>query len=229
MDNPFPFSVVLFDLDGTIIDSAPGVILALQDTILELGRPAPSPQELRSWLGPPLPLSFTTHLGIKSTELASALRIFAAKYSAAGAFQSHVYPGMREVLRGVWDAGIPSSTATSKIESHAKLVLDHFSLSPYLNFITGASEDETRSAKTLVVQDALTRLHESGADISRPVLIGDRHHDVDGGLDNGVPTIMAAWGYGSPSEHAGSIDVAARPEDLVGLLGIQAGPLAPAW
>jgi phosphoglycolate phosphatase len=84
--------------------------------------------------------------------------------------------------------------------------------------ITGASEDEVRSAKADVVEEALKRLTAIGADISRPVMVGDRHHDVIGAGAHNVPTIFVRWGYGAPAEEVGTIGVATTAAELGALL-----------
>lgn len=86
--------------------------------------------------------------------------------------------------------------------------------------LTGASDDEVRSAKADVVAEALRRLAADGVDLSAPVMIGDRHHDIEGAAVHGLPTIFAAWGYGSPDEAAVAVATAAHPDDLRPLLGL---------
>ena len=99
--------------------------------------------------------------------------------------------------------GIPMSLATSKPELPATNMLNTYGLRQYFDVITGASEDESRSAKADVVAEALRRLAAIGADVSRPVMVGDRIHDVEGAAAHNVPTIYVEWGYGSPAEQAG--------------------------
>jgi phosphoglycolate phosphatase len=91
----------------------------------------------------------------------------------------------------------------------------------YLDLITGASDDEVRNTKADVVAEALRRLRERGADVSRPVLIGDRHHDVEGAAEHDVPTILVTWGYGEPSEHVGAVAVASDVREVADLLGVE--------
>ncbi|BDZ48763.1 hypothetical protein GCM10025867_10040 [Frondihabitans sucicola] len=220
MTSSFPYSVVLFDLDGTIADSAPGITSTLASTLEQLGLPVPAPAQLLEWVGPPLPDSFTAKVGLTGDALEEAMQIYRKQYLAHGALDSTIFPGMEEVLRRAHEAGIPSSLATSKPERPATLMLDHYGLSRYLDVITGASDDEVRSAKADVVEEALVRLRDRGFDLSRPVLIGDRHHDVEGAAVHDVPTIFVEWGYGSPAEQAGSIAVAADTDELLELLGL---------
>ncbi len=215
-----PYSAVLFDLDGTIVDSAPGITATLAYTFERLGLPVPTPAALLAWVGPPIMDSFRDLAGLDLADAHRALDIYREKYLADGAYDATVYPGVGEVLRAIHAAGIPLSLATSKPETPARAVLEHFHLIEPFDHLTGASDDEVRSAKKDVVEEAMRRLAGSGADLSTPVLVGDRHHDVEGAASHGVPTIFVTWGYGSPAEAAGAVAVVDTPEQLLGVLGL---------
>jgi phosphoglycolate phosphatase len=213
-----PYSCILFDLDGTIVDSAPGITATLAYMFEQLGKPIPTPSELLKYVGPPLLDSFRDYAGFDAEESAVALAIYREKYLNVGAYDATQYPGVGLVLKAVHESPIPMSLATSKPETPATLILEHFNLARYFDIITGASDDEVRSAKKDVVAEALIRLAAMGADISRPVLVGDREHDVHGAAANNVPTIFVEWGYGSVAEQAGSIATVSTPEELRRLL-----------
>jgi len=213
-----PYSCILFDLDGTIVDSAPGITATLAYMFEQLGKPIPTPSELLKYVGPPLLDSFRDYAGFDTEESAVALAVYREKYLNVGAYDATQYPGVGIVLKAVHDSPIPMSLATSKPETPATLILEHFNLARYFDIITGASDDEVRSAKKDVVAEALIRLEAMGADISRPVLVGDREHDVHGAAANDVPTIFVEWGYGSVAEQAGSIATVSTPEELQRLL-----------
>jgi phosphoglycolate phosphatase len=213
-----PFTSILFDLDGTIIDSAPGITATLAYTFATMGWPVPSPAELLAYVGPPILDSFRDRGGMTLGEAAEALAIYRPRYLESGALNSTVFPGVPEVLEAVHAAGIPLSLATSKPETPATLMLSHFGLLGYFDIITGASDDEVRSSKEDVVAEALVRLAAIGADLSRPVLVGDREHDIAGAAANSVPTIFADWGYGAAAEQFGSQAVAHTPAELQTLL-----------
>jgi len=213
-----PYSCILFDLDGTIVDSAPGITATLAYMFEQLGKPIPTPSELLKYVGPPLLDSFRDYAGFDAEESAVALAVYREKYLNVGAYDATQYPGVGLVLKAVHESPIPMSLATSKPETPATLILEHFNLARYFDIITGASEDEVRSAKKDVVAEALIRLAAMGADISRPVLVGDREHDVQGAAANNVPTIFVEWGYGSPAEQVGSVAVVKTPEELQRLL-----------
>jgi phosphoglycolate phosphatase len=213
-----PFTSILFDLDGTIVDSAPGITATLAYTFETMGLPVPTPAELLAYVGPPILDSFRDRAGMSLGEAAEALAIYRPRYLESGALDSTVFPGVADVLRAVHAAGVPLSLATSKPETPATFMLSHFGLLDQFDIITGASDDEVRSSKEDVVAEALVRLAAFGADLSRPVLVGDREHDVEGAAANGVPTIFVDWGYGSPAEQAGSIALAHTPTELQALL-----------
>ena len=213
-----PFTSILFDLDGTIVDSAPGITATLTYTFETMGLRVPSPAELLAYVGPPILDSFRDRAGMSLGEAAEALAIYRPRYLDSGALNSTVFPGVPDVLRAVHAARIPLSLATSKPETPATFMLSHFGLLDEFDIITGASDDEVRSSKQDVVAEALVRLTAFGADLSRPVLVGDREHDIEGAAANGVPTIFVDWGYGSAAEQAGSIAVARTPADLQALL-----------
>ena len=215
-----PYSAVLFDLDGTIVDSAPGITATLAYTFERLGLPIPTPAELLRWVGPPILDSFRDLAGFDAEQSQRALEIYREKYLAVGVYDASLYPGVGAVLHAIHAAGIPLSLATSKPETPARAVLEHFGLIEPFDELTGASDDEVRSAKKDVVEEALRRLEAGGADLTHTVLIGDRHHDVDGAAHHGVPTIFVTWGYGSPAEAAGAIAVVDTPQQLLEELGL---------
>jgi phosphoglycolate phosphatase len=211
------WSCVLFDLDGTITDSAAGITSTLSHTLQTMGKPVPTPAQLVAFVGPPIMDGFAA-LGLNEEESRTALRLYRARYQARGALDSAVFPGMEEALDAIRSAGLPIALATSKPESQAVRMLEHYGLVDRFTFIGGASEDETRSEKADVVAYVLENLRALGVDLRSPVMVGDRVHDVEGAAANGVPTIFADWGYGSETERAGSIAVAKAPRDLARLL-----------
>jgi phosphoglycolate phosphatase len=214
------WTAVLWDLDGTIVDSAPGITATLAWTFERLGMPIPSPTEMLAWVGPPLLDAFRELAGLDDAGAQEALAIYRDRYREVGVFQAAPYPGVPALLREVHAAGIPTSLATSKPESLARAILEREGLLGELDVITGASEDERRSAKADVVALAVQRLGEAGFDASRPVLVGDRHHDVLGAAERDVPTIFVTWGYGAPEESAGSVAIAHDVGELRRELGL---------
>jgi phosphoglycolate phosphatase len=212
------YSAILFDLDGTIMDSAPGITSTLSYTFERLGLPAQPPAELLRYVGPPIMDSFRDYAGMDLATAQHALEIYREKYLNDGAYDSTVYPGLPQLLKRLGESPLPMSLATSKPETPATLMLEHFALANCFDVITGASDDEVRSSKQDVVAEALVRLDALGADMSNPVLIGDRVHDMEGAALNGIPAIFVTWGYGTVAEQAGAVSVVDTPEELGRLL-----------
>jgi phosphoglycolate phosphatase len=209
------FTCILFDLDGTIVDSAPGITATLEYTFERLGFAPLSSEELIAFVGPPILDSFRDIAKLTPEQSAEALVIYREKYLNDGAYDATAFPGVGGVLKKIHESPLLMSLATSKPELPATLILEHFNLARYFDVITGASADEVRSAKADVVEEALVRLDALGADLSRPVLIGDRIHDIEGAAAHGVPTILVEWGYGTEAEHEGALDVVGTPAELI--------------
>lgn len=214
------YSAVLFDLDGTILDSAPGVFHCFEHTFRMLHREAPSREVMRPFLGPPLATTFGDIVGLSGDELDRAIAIYRSEYAAGGAITADLYPGVIDVVRAVRAAGIPVALATSKAESGVRMVLDHFGLNDDFDVLGTASDDESRTSKADVVQFARDSLDEAGADVSNLILVGDRIHDVEGAAVHGIDTVLVEWGYGTPDEWAEAAAAVATPADLRNFLGV---------
>ena len=213
------YTAVLFDLDGTIVDSAPGIFHCFEHTFRMMHREAPSREAMRPFLGPPLEETFRDSLGMTGDDLDRAVAIYRAEYAAGGAITAELYPGVIEVVRAVRAAGIPVALATSKVESGVRMVLRHFELDEDFDVLGTASDDDVRSAKADVVRFALDALDEAGADISRVVLVGDRIHDVEGAAIHGVDSVLVQWGYGTEDEWSEATATVATVEGLRKFLG----------
>lgn len=214
------YTAILLDLDGTVTDSAPGITDTLAFTFDALGLPVPDQAELLRYVGPPILDSFRDLAGMNLAQRMHALEVYRERYLDRGAYDATLYPGMGELVRDIAAAGIPLSLATSKPELPATLMLEHFTIAHHFDIITGASADEVRSAKADVVAEALTRLRALDADLTRPIMIGDRVHDVEGAAANGIPTLAVSWGYGTADEFAHARAVAHDVDELRALLGL---------
>jgi phosphoglycolate phosphatase len=211
---PEPYTVALVDLDGTLVDSAPGITGTLATTLTRMGLPVPPPAKLVAFVGPPILDGLRDLAGLDPEQSRAALSIYRGIYRETGAYDATVYPGVREALTALRDGGLPLALATSKPEMQAARILQHFGLDDLFTVVAGASEDEVRSEKAAVITWALEQLEDRGIDVRRPVMIGDRIHDVEGAAAHGIPTVFAEWGYGSPEEAACAAASIASPADL---------------
>ncbi|PCE15743.1 phosphatase [Microbacterium sp. SZ1] len=197
-----PYSCVLWDVDGTIVDASVGILRRLNVALTHFGRPAPTREELIHWIGPPMFDSFQAQAGMTPEQATEAVSFYRTLGKADGyTTDIATYVGVPEILRDVHAAGIPQATASSKPEIQVDAIVDFLELRPYFVTTVGATPDEaTLATKTDIVAEALRRLAAHGIDISRPVLIGDRHHDVEGGAANDVPVIFVDWGFSDSHE-----------------------------
>lgn len=215
------FSCILWDVDGTIADASRGMFARLTTVLESFGRPTPTTDELALWMGPPMLESFQLRAGMSPEEAQEALTTYRGLSSGESyAASVDLYPGVPEIVRAVAAAGVPQSTASTKPEVQVRAILDHFGLLPDFTALSGARSgiEGQLDGKAFVVERALERLAAAGADISRPVLIGDRHHDVDGGAEHDIPVIFVEWGFGLAEEAAGAIHHAMTPEELRALI-----------
>ena len=213
------YEVVFLDLDGTITDSKPGVLTSVKYALRKMGKPIPSEAELNNFIGPPLVDSFEKYCGMNNEEANRATDIYREYYVGQdGLFDAVVYDGVEEMLKTLNAAGKRVIVATAKPEEMAQSVLAHFNLTQYFEYIAGASMDETRNNKTEVIKYAL----EIGdiTDLSQVVMVGDRHHDMEGAAANGIGSIGVLYGYGDEAELIGSGAgaLAATPQEAAAII-----------
>lgn len=204
---------ILFDLDGTVTDSATGIINSVVYALEKLGIDAPDRSTLYSFVGPPLWDSFEKNFNLTRETADTAVKYFREYYSEKGVYENEVYRGVENLLRLLKDTGKIVVLATSKAEFFAEKVLEHFDLKQYFSFIAGSKFDGTRIKKDEVISYAL---EECGIDARLAVMIGDREHDVDGAIKNSLDSIGVLYGYGDMNElqSAGAMYLANNAEEL---------------
>ena len=220
MPHRSPFTCILWDVDGTIIDASEGILRRLATTLDHFGFPPPTRDELVHWIGPPMYESMQTNLGVTAELAAEAVTYYRSVGKAEGyTAGARLIDGIGELIVDLDAAGIPQATASSKPEVQVVALMEHFDLDTHLVAIAGATPDEkTLSRKADIIGESLRRLEAAGVDTSRPVLIGDRHHDVEGGAEQGVPVIFVRWGFSWPHESEGAqaaVDTVAGLRDLL--------------
>jgi phosphoglycolate phosphatase len=208
---------ILFDLDGTLTASGPGILASVRHALDRLGEPEPPDEVLGQFIGPPLLDSFEHLCGMDRAQAWAAVLAYREHYAEQGQFQNSVYDGIVETLAALAGAGRVLAVATSKAEVYAASILEHFGLVPFFSTIVGSQLDGTRTAKAEVVAEALARL---GTGAGTAVMVGDRRQDVAGARAVGIPCVGALWGYGSAAElcDAGADALAETPTDLISLL-----------
>jgi len=213
---------VLLDLDGTISDSSLGIARSLQHAFAECGFEPPSDEAVRAVIGPPFEVSFPS-LGVPTSEIERVVLAYRERYEDIGLFENEVYPGVAEMLGELGDAGYTLAIATAKPEPTAIRIVEHFGFTDHFVLQAGATVEvgSSRRTKAQVITHALAVLAEDDGgvgDRDRVVMVGDRDHDVEGALHNGIDCIGVSWGFGSHEElyGAGAALVVDSPAEVVG-------------
>lgn len=192
--------LVLLDLDGTLVDSLPGITASVATALAEHGLPVPDTAGLRTFVGPPMPASMRAH-AVPEDQLTDVIATYRRHFTAGGMWDSSVFPGIPAQLEALRRAGCTLAVATSKPEVYARPICDRYGLSALVDGVYGAPLDHVPSTKATVIAHALTELGiDPTADGRRTLMVGDRHHDVTGAAEHGIPCLGVAWGYAEPGE-----------------------------
>ena len=164
---PTRYELVLLDLDGTLTDSAPGILASVRHAYAALGLPVPAEPVLRGFVGPPLAESFLAH-GVPAGLVGDAVAAYREVYAAGNLLDNAVYPGVPECLTAVRASGARLAVATSKPEPMARRIVEHFGLDAFLDRgpddVFGATLDGTRTSKGDVIAHALASFDGGGLD-----------------------------------------------------------------
>lgn len=209
------YRVVMFDLDGTITDSAEGIINSVIYALESIGCPVPESKKLYSFIGPPLKESFEKICYLNETDTKRAIFYYREYYQKKGLYQNQVYQGIPELLTSLNELGYQLYIATSKPEIFAKELLMHFKLADYFRGIYGASLDGVRSEKSEVIAYALRAARIVVK--KEVIMIGDRKHDILGGKENQLDTIGVLYGFGDREElqKAQATYLVSTPEEIM--------------
>lgn len=214
---------LIFDLDGTLTDSKPGIVGCLRE-VLE-ARNMSGYGSLDRFIGPPVEQWSAELLPRASAEDRAALaRDYRACYDRVGWSNNSVYPGVVEMLARLHRDGFPLCVCTSKHEHFAVRILEKFSIAHYFIAIFGDRIDYESHSKS----DLLARLlAQQAIDRASAWMVGDRSFDIEAARENGIRCLGVAWGYGTPEELAQADAVAATPADVIGMIRANApGPAA---
>jgi len=211
---PVRLTAVIFDIDGTLLDSAAGIVAGFRHALRSVGFPPPSDAVLRSDLGPPVGPYFTS-LGLDDALLERAVAAYRSYYRAEGMHDAAAYPGIADLLIALRQTLI-LGTATAKRTETAEDILDAHGLASYFAAVNGTDDRRTTKAETIAhTLELLGR-----PDPSTVMMVGDRHSDIAGGQTCGLFTVGVTWGYGSRAElvTAGADTLVDRPGALLDLV-----------
>ena len=209
---------ILFDLDGTLSDSAPGITRSAAYALEQFGIHE-NPDNLSFFVGPPLIDMFKEKYGMSESQADDAVRHFRVRFEEKGILENEAYDGVEDMLRTLCESGKKVILATSKPEKFAKTIIERYGFTKYFHFIGGASMNEReRMRKDEVIEYVL---EECGIkDTSECIMVGDRFHDVEGAAKFGIKTVGVLYGYGNAEElrNAGAIYLCNDTSELTSYL-----------
>lgn len=212
------YDPILFDLDGTLTDPGQGIRNSVAFALSKCGISVDDIYTLNKFIGPPLQESFQKFYGFSKAQADQAVAWYREYYQEKGMLENLVYDGIPEMLTKLKEKGRTLVVATSKPEIYARQILDNFDLSTYFAYIAGGNLDGTRCKKDEVITYALAQC--GGDSGRRPLMVGDREHDVIGARKAGVDCVGVLFGYGSAEEltQAGAIRLAGTVPELEKML-----------
>ncbi len=208
---------ILFDMDGTLMDSAPSIVGSLVYMLEQMHVAVPPVLNLTKYVGPPLVENIKDLVGPDCLD--EGLYHYRHRYNTQKmcVLENKVYDGIKEILEDLCAAGKTLFVATSKHIDPTLLIVEHFKLKPYFKGVHGSRDGGHLADKGELLAMIL---HDEKLDPSSTIMIGDRLFDVVGAKKNGLPCIGAGWGYGCEAElkEAGAAAYASSPAELSSLL-----------
>jgi len=192
------YTVALFDLDGTIIDSKIGIINSVKFALTKMKIEYSQTDTFEKLIGPPLDQSFQNFYSLSESQAKEAVESYRIYYKKKGIEQNHLYHGIKELFEDLIKQNIILYVATSKPTPFAIDILKKYNISNYFEEIVGSNLDLTRSTKKEIIEYILTK--NSNIDINNCVMIGDRNYDIIGAQNNQIDSIGVLYGYGSYEE-----------------------------
>lgn len=191
---------ILFDLDGTLTDSAPGITNSIIYARKKWGLDPGTNADHYKFIGPPMPESFEEYWGFSHEDAVRFLADYREYFGTKGLFENDVYPGVIELLRELKSAGRHLYIATTKPTGFSRRIAERFGFAEYFDIVSGSGleGDNTKYAVIRNARDAC------GIDMSAAVMVGDRAHDAEGAHRHGIPCIGVTWGFGGREELQGA-------------------------
>ena len=205
---------VLLDLDGTLIDSEPGILASYRATLRDLGHEPDETLDIRHHIGTPLEDVLQILLQpYGDRRIGEAAAAYRHHYGETGFLQSQPYPGIGRSLQEMQQAGLRIHLATSKREIFANRILHHLGFAAYFDGIHGSVPGGGLDHKPELLAHILS---QQKIVASRSLMVGDRRYDIAGAHAVGMRGLGALWGYGTRGEldTAGADRLLEAPDDL---------------
>ncbi|MBG9456614.1 5'-nucleotidase [Lysinibacillus sphaericus] len=192
------YSVVLFDLDGTLSDPKVGITKSVQYALQKIGIVEENLNKLETFIGPPLQVSFREIYGLDDVRIQQAIAYYRERFIQIGLYENNLYENIFSLLEYLQKEGYQLAIATSKPTVFAEQILQYFNIEHFFELVAGSNLDGTRSAKGEVITFAREHFNEANND--QFIMIGDRKYDIVGAHENQMDSIGVTYGYGSLDE-----------------------------
>lgn len=211
------YEYILFDLDGTVIDSKPGITHCIRYALDKKGISCED-SVLDKMVGPPFRVSMSEFLGLDMPTIEELITLYRGIYESDGWKECEIYRGVIDMLEKLKAGGKRLAIATSKPMKFVDIIIDGLNLGKYFEFLGGASSDASKESKADVIELVLNGLHVT--DKSKVLMVGDRLYDIVGANTVGVDSVGILWGYGNEDEFTknNANYIVDTPENLVKLL-----------
>ena len=212
------YDLVLFDMDGTLVDSQEGIINSIVYALDFFNIKVDDTNSLKVFLGPPLRDMFNKMFGFEGERLERVVARYREHLSDRGLYEGELYPGIVETLATLREKGVKMAVATAKATVFAEEMLEHYNIAKYFDSIVGCELDGRRSEKSEIIACVLDEL--DGGRTAKPVMIGDRKFDILGAKAHGIPSVGCLWGYGDEAElaEAGATYLVKSPKEILDLV-----------
>lgn len=216
-----PYRGIIFDLDGTLMDTAEGVLDSVRYTIRIMGYETPGEEVIHTFIGPPIKRSLMNFYGIEEEEANRATEIFRNRYKDHDLLKAAAYEGIMDLLEGLKKNGYQIGVATLKREDYALTLLQHYHISDFCDCICGSD-----FASKMQKKDVLNKcLHGLNLTAQEAVLIGDTASDGSGAKNAGTDFIAVTYGFGSSTPDGWKefepVLIAEKPADIGIFLGLK--------
>ncbi len=215
------YKYVLFDLDGTVSESAGGIRKSLEHAITSLGKPLPNLNDYTLYIGPPLLDTFRNVCHFTEEDSQKGLELYRDFYNETGKYINNLYDGIKEVLEKLKSSNIKVAVCSSKYEKFAEEIVKILGVSDYFDAVCGSTFDGSRKDKKDLIPYAVNSLGGSfEKDKTDTVMLGDTYFDARGARLCGVDFVGVEYGYGTTDrmKAEGAELFAKTPYDIISLI-----------
>ena len=186
------YELVIFDVDGTLLDTSEGVLSSVKYTIERFGFDMPDDKQLRTFIGPPIQRSFANTFGLSGDIIQEMTAVYRDRYKGDDLIKAVPYEGIYECFDSLESNGIKTAIATYKRDDYAQRIMKHFHFDDHTKIIHGA-DDKNKLSKSDIIEICI---NESGIAKDKVLMVGDTDNDAIGAEGIGVDFLAVTFGFG---------------------------------